>query len=131
MSPPGIHGHDPNKTHLCSDGVTPSGEEFRDTCRIEASLCQAECCPQTGAASSPGRAHGSVRGATRRASDSRADSHDDGVVLVLDERVLAERLGARGVCQRAHTGRREESAPHGRGLHGGGVSTGRVGDEAR
>ena len=55
MSPPGMQGHGLNKTHLCSDGVTPSGEKLRDTRSVESSLRQTESCSQTGTTSSPER----------------------------------------------------------------------------
>ena len=96
ISLPGIYSHGLNKTHLCSDGVTPSGEEFRDTRRVEASLRQAECCPQTGTTSTPMCTHLSQLVRPCDAGPTRprraGHSHDDGIVLVLDERVLAERL---------------------------------------
>ena len=83
-------------TYLSSDSVTPSGEQLGDTCRVEASLCQAECCPQTGAASTPICTHLSQLLRPHDAGPTRprraGHSHDDGIVLVLDERVLAERL---------------------------------------
>ena len=75
MSLPGIHRHGLNKTHLCSDGVTPSGEEFRDTCRVEASLCQAECCPQTGTSSTPERTHGEVSATPHDAAGREGGTH--------------------------------------------------------
>ena len=40
-------------TYLGSDSVTTSGKEFGDTCSVEASLRETECCPQTGTTGAP------------------------------------------------------------------------------
>lgn len=63
-------------TALCGDGVTSRGEELGDTGSVEASLGKTESSAQTGTTS----------------------THDDGIVLVINDGVLGGQEGRGLLC---------------------------------
>ena len=81
---------DGDMTYLSSNSVTPGGEELRNTRGVEASFRQTESRTQTGTARSPEQSRSMSFQAC--ADYAQGYSHDDSIVLVLNERVLAPPL---------------------------------------